>query len=219
MRQLHPVGWREKFVASGVYSQLVDGQPTGELERWTIHELPDGARLTRAEIQAAAHGVFTLIEAWRPAGAAQSERIDMQTHRPPAPTLRASYHMAPDRIDFTLGDQHASLPLPDAAWVDPGAVSLRGAIFAQAGRVALTSITPGAPVPEVTFVIVEPAGSEPLALGAESLAARVYNVAGMADGPCVIWLDEHDVVLKQTQGKLTIQLTQYVRRPEPRQTP
>jgi hypothetical protein len=215
MRQLHPVGWQERFVAGGVYAESVGGQPTGETEQWTIHELPDGARLIRAEIQTSALDVFTLIEAWCPAHAALVERIDLQAHRGSAATLRASYHIAPDRIDFTLGDQHASLPLPDDARVDAGAVILRSVPTIR-GRLPLAVISPHAPVPEVRFVTVEPVGSEIVALGAESIAARVYNVAGMGDALCTLWLDDHDVVLKMVQAQRTLQLAQYVRRPEPR---
>jgi hypothetical protein len=216
MRQLHPVGWQEKFVASGAYAFAIDGQPTGEIEQWAIHELPDGARLTRVELQHVEPNAFTLIEAWRPAGAKQSERVDMQAHRPNMPPRRASYHLAADRIDFALNEQHASVPIPDDTWLDAGALILRGAIIAQVGRVALASIGPREPVPDVTLVTIASGGVETVTLGAESYAARVYNVTGMGNDTCALWLDSHDVALRQTQGRLAIQLTQYVRRPEPR---
>ncbi len=223
MRQLHPVGWQERFVASGVYVYARDGAATGESEQWTIHELPDGARLTRVERQNVTHHSFILVEAWRGRGAAYVERFDMQALYPPAPMIRASYHVAADRLDYTFlspAERHHSLPLPDSAIVDSSAVILRGPVIAQAahfGTVALVSVDPGDVIePRVVSVSVEQVGIETLTLGAESIATRVYNVAGMADMLTTLWLDEHDVALRQTQGSLTIQLNQYVRRPEPR---
>ncbi len=49
MRQIHPVSFHEKFVASGVYTYLRGMQPTGTLEYWTIHQLPDGSQFVRAD--------------------------------------------------------------------------------------------------------------------------------------------------------------------------
>ncbi len=57
MRQLHPVGQRERFVRRGVYRRLTDDRI---VERWTLHEL-DGAYLARVERTDAAG--FTLYEA------------------------------------------------------------------------------------------------------------------------------------------------------------
>lgn len=58
MRQLHPVGQRERFVRRGVYRRLTDERI---VERWTLHEL-DGAHLARVDRDDPTGG-FTLYEA------------------------------------------------------------------------------------------------------------------------------------------------------------
>lgn len=58
MRQLHPVGQRERFVRRGVYRRLMDERI---VERWTLHEL-DGAHLARVDRDEPTGG-FTLYEA------------------------------------------------------------------------------------------------------------------------------------------------------------
>lgn len=57
MRQLHPVGLRERFVRRGTYRRLVDDKL---VEQWTLHEL-DGAYLARVDREDAKG--FTLYEA------------------------------------------------------------------------------------------------------------------------------------------------------------
>ncbi|PMB48287.1 hypothetical protein CEN41_01775 [Fischerella thermalis CCMEE 5330] len=58
MRQLHPVGQRERFVRRGVYRRLADDLI---VERWTLHTL-DGAYLARVD-QDNPTGGFRLYEA------------------------------------------------------------------------------------------------------------------------------------------------------------
>jgi hypothetical protein len=58
MRQLHPVGQRERFLRRGVYRRLVDD---AILEQWTLHEL-NGAYLARVDRDELTGG-FTLYEA------------------------------------------------------------------------------------------------------------------------------------------------------------
>ncbi|MFQ3646106.1 MAG: hypothetical protein SNJ54_06660 [Anaerolineae bacterium] len=58
MRQLHPVGQRERFLRRGVYRRLVDDTI---LEQWTLHEL-NGAYLARVDRDEPTGG-FTLYEA------------------------------------------------------------------------------------------------------------------------------------------------------------
>jgi hypothetical protein len=83
MRQLHPVGWHEKFVASGVYIEIVSGGPVGDSEQWTIHELPDGSQIVRADTdKSREHGVVILTELLRGSEITgrQIERIDLQAY-------------------------------------------------------------------------------------------------------------------------------------------
>jgi hypothetical protein len=58
MRQLHPVGQRERFVRRGAYRHSTDERV---VERWTLHEL-DGAYLARVDRNEPTGG-FTLYEA------------------------------------------------------------------------------------------------------------------------------------------------------------
>jgi hypothetical protein len=65
MRQIHPVSFHETFVASGVYNDFYEGVPAGRVEKWTIHELPDGAQLIRVDLDWSEWSL--LVEGWRSA--------------------------------------------------------------------------------------------------------------------------------------------------------
>ena len=224
MRQLHPVGWSERFVASGVYLTYEDARPTGAVERWTVHELPDGAQIARVDRQGAGRDDVLLIEAWRspPAEGGRVERFDLQAVGPAR--MRASYILYPDRLEFSLrpdgGDErHDALPLPDGALADPGGWLFAGEIAARAasrGPAAVVTVDPAAFQPLVTTRTARQTGVEPVTIGPETLAARVYNVEWTGGAPTTLWLDDHDVALRCMGGALTALLSQYVRRPESR---
>ncbi|MFO7322285.1 MAG: hypothetical protein DIU68_011175 [Chloroflexota bacterium] len=49
MRQLHPVSFHERFVASGTYTYYNGDTPAGDVERWTLHEPGAGSLTIRAD--------------------------------------------------------------------------------------------------------------------------------------------------------------------------
>src|SRR5687767_14762568 len=49
MRHIHPIGFHEKFVASGRYNHYRYGTLAGLVETWSIHELPDHSSLVRVD--------------------------------------------------------------------------------------------------------------------------------------------------------------------------
>lgn len=56
MRQLHPVSFHERFVASGTYTVYDGDAPNGDIERWTLHEPGTGSLTIRADYQGEAGG-------------------------------------------------------------------------------------------------------------------------------------------------------------------
>lgn len=80
MRQLHPVSFNERFVAGGEYVCYDGDTPTGDVERWTLHEPGAGSRTIRADYDGqAGSGINWLFEglALGLGGAVRIERFDL----------------------------------------------------------------------------------------------------------------------------------------------
>lgn len=81
MRQIHPVGFHEKFVASGAYTYQrgQNHKPGDALENWTIHQLSDGGQIIRVDWESKADYWVSLIEAWQnPIG--NVDRFDIKAY-------------------------------------------------------------------------------------------------------------------------------------------
>lgn len=203
MRQIHPTRFHEKFVASGVYVHYEDEQPTGALEYWSIHELPDGARLIRVDEQGRERADYTLLEVWRSAAGAV-ERYDVHSYRS-ADTykhLRAEYLFYPDYVSLTCEidgiHRHADAPLP------PGYAALPP-LTLFCGFWALESAARGGRLIAVSHLPT-----------AEGLPALVEVEVGALSTRFHLALDEYHIPLRITfiDRPESILLTQYARRPE-----
>lgn len=78
MRQLHPVSFHERFVASGSYIYAQDGVDTGDAEYWTLHEPGDGGLTLRADYDGrSGSGVNWLFEGFYLREKGRFERFDL----------------------------------------------------------------------------------------------------------------------------------------------
>jgi hypothetical protein len=234
MRQIHPVSFHEKFVASGVYTFHKHGNPRDLHEYWSTHELPDGGKLIREDTPE------LLIEAWvsPEQEGGRIERVDLRyvgnLHARVKEQGNASYVFDSDKVQFgyTLENkprqfEEVSLPANYLVAVLPSN------LFIGFTLAALASAT-GESVPICTCGIKYPA------IPTEELSFNVHvyylpaitgekgliHVVGRArdafrytlgsQPPMYYWIDEHGVLLRAgfLNGMTHIELTQYARRPD-----
>jgi hypothetical protein len=242
MRYLHSVGIHERFVASGIYAGIREREPTGESIVWSIHELPDGAHFIRLDWQAAeSQGWYQLMEAWRSpeSEGGNIERLDVQAFAPhhTITHVRATYTLLDDGLEVgrTLdgGSRlQESLPLPERAYFMLPPAFFPREIVRQSthkeGRVHF--IVPTASFDDATAfsAVVQQLGFRCVEAGTREVGGGVYHArCFQPTHPYVypdheIWVDDCGVLLFQQMTdesghKAGLTLTQYARRPEPKQ--
>lgn len=226
MRYIHPVGQHETFVASGTYRYWIEGRPTGALEHWSIHEMPDGAGFIRIDSDhREMDGRSRLMEAWRnPNG--QIERFEVYAYGKPAEhhEVKATYLFEADKVlvrrVINHDDTHAEaleIDLPKGDYlVEPKATLFEGitlaALFAHQPTLlpifrAFVSVLPD--VPSLEYFGTYPApelirlhGEETLTLGQHAHLVQHYSVQRQYEGKPMrvggyhFWLDSHGILLK-----------------------
>jgi hypothetical protein len=242
MRYLHVVGAHEKFVASGVYVHYQDGEATGTLEHWSIHELPDGAQIMRVDDDwRDVDGSSVLIEAWRsrPGDGGRIERFDVSAfgaRGAAVQRVRATFSFTGDHLDVghSIDDtprRQLEMQLPPGYIVAPEGLIFGGFEAAELARY------PGEEQPVVsylpTFLTAEAAfrpvvhrqrveigaADEVIELGGKSYPAhRLHQHSSLAPEVLTIWTDRHNVLLKYhvDDQRHSAVLTHYARRPDPK---
>jgi hypothetical protein len=245
MRYLHAVGAHEKFVASGVYVHLQDGEATGTREHWSIHELPDSAQLIRVDDDwRDVDGSSVLIEAWRsPASeGGRIERFDISAFGARGDAIkrvRATFNFAGDRLEVghSIDDaprRQLEMQLPPGYIVAPEGLVFGGFEAAELARY------PGEEQPVVsylpTFLTAEAAfrpvvhrqrvdigaADDTVEIGGRSHAAqRLHQSSPLAPEVLTIWTDRHNILLKYhvDDQRHSALLTRYARRPDPKPRP
>ena len=144
MRYLHPVQAHEKFVASGVYHFRKNDQALDKSEAWTIHELPDGERFIRVDVDSRREeGKSILVEVLQ-GGNGRLARLDIRYENSQfeggIKYLQASYQLAIDwlQVGYNLNGeerQYLEVALPREVLFDIPLLIFRGAtIKAMAGQ-------------------------------------------------------------------------------------
>lgn len=240
MRYLHPVGIQERFVASGIYIHYQDGNPTGTVEHWSIHEMPDGAQKIRVDDDwRETDGSSVLIEAWRSpyAEGGRIERFDLHAFggkNDPIKEVRATFQFFGDHaeIGHTVNNgtrQQLEIDLPQDYIVAPESLIFGGF------EVAMLAVNPGYQFPVVSYLptfysaatTFRPTVYEQSAvfLRDESISIDVHTYAAhcfeqyspSSDQKFPLWTDEHDILLKfiSADQRHSAILTRYARRVEP----
>ena len=237
MRYLHPVAPHEAFVASGTYHYERDGELTGLVEHWTIHELPDGAWFMRTDRDGRYFdGHSELIEAWRsPDG--HIERFDITAYGAPSDEVKlvkATYTIESSVLyvgrSINNGERtQEELSLPDDYVVQPGGYVFFGyalshlverAPLVMLSRYGFTqnaadAFSAGMMQPTLTFY-----GDDEATVKGKTYPARRY-MAGESriqpDGTRKThwhnyWIDAHDILLNHEGPDMRVYLSRYAYR-------
>lgn len=215
MRRLHVTGLRERFVASGVYTQA-----DGLRENWSAHEVGAGALFVRVDRDGRASGGGSLLQEALRNAEGYFERIDQQLYGAggnPGARLRCTRfgdHVALSLEDGQRQKEERIDMEPDYLMVAPG-VFLGGMALAQALRmqqpVALLrmSLQADCLVWQRGSAMARCAAPEMIVTGGRERSARCCS---WSDAAWAGWLDAHDVALRCETEAQTLQLTQYARR-------
>ncbi|MEO8610318.1 MAG: hypothetical protein ABI690_20650 [Chloroflexota bacterium] len=155
MRQIHPSSLQEKFVASGVYTHYRDDEPSGLVEHWTIHELPDQSQLVRVDWDGRddeVHGDTMLLEALYSAGlpGEKLERIEVRAFGAVSPpykdvnvdTVKATYTFFGDHLQMIrILDNQPSL-IDELEWSSEWVVRAAGTHLLMGFAIAQYALQP-----------------------------------------------------------------------------
>ena len=234
MRQLHAVAAHEKFVASGVYTFARDGEAMPKTERFTTHELGDGGRLTRVDMDARLdEGKSLLLHALHDSKGAL-QRFDLRYHNERyeggVKSLGASYQFdaARTQVGYAMNRaarDYVEMELPQDVLIDMPLLCLRGlSLMTLARREGLptplfvpmyefASLFPGI----VTEVVspVEALGEDLLTSGNRAYLANRFRYR---DKAASYWVDAHGTIIKRIsafkQREFVVELRDYARRAE-----
>lgn len=149
MRYLTPVGIREKFVASGTHTCYVPQpysetqSPSGVVEYWSIHELPDQMRIIRGDRQAhKADSDMQVLATMVQAAFGQTERMDMRVYVGPELAAEARYIFFDDHVEISHRTrehheaederEHTEMALPASYRVDFGRITISRGFIVRA---------------------------------------------------------------------------------------
>ncbi len=238
MRYLHPVAVHEVFVGRGTYRYYANEAPTGLVEHWMIHELPDGAWFMRVDKDGRyTDGRSELIEAWRsPEG--HIERFDIRAfgaQADPYQQVRATYTIEEGNLlhvgrSFDGGSQQqGTFEIPTDHVVQPGSYLFFGyALPAIVERAPLmmvsrfgftddpaSSFNVGMTTPSLTYY-----DEGEVTVDGKPTLARHYLAAASADVDGQrqtqhhhYYIDRHNIFLKHAAPGMRVQLERYAHRP------
>jgi hypothetical protein len=139
MRAMTPAAPGEVLVASGVYIDYLNGQPSGARERWTIHAA-GSSRITRAERDA--FGLTVRVEAAESDGKLASFTVELENASSPT-VRRAVAHSRVEagrlRVERRVNDKQPvqqELPLDESSVIAPLLRVFMGRIILEVARQA-----------------------------------------------------------------------------------
>jgi hypothetical protein len=244
MRQIHPVGFHEKFVASGTYSHYLDGELSGLVELWSIHELPDQEQIARIDWDgrnAVIHQDSMLLEALFAPGEPGEKMERLLVHAYGRPTdpikiARVTYTFFDDYVQTSREfDNQVSL-IDEQEWSSENVVQPAGTRLLMGFALARYALKAGTKVKAFSYNpvlkdnsafegvfcerIVQFIGDATLTIADKTYPARGYE--GLTPDEtlkreAMVWLDKHNVLLRHKSFWVDgdVILTQYARRPEP----
>jgi hypothetical protein len=225
MRQIHPVTFNEKFVASGTYTHFAHGKPSGLFEHWNIYELNGGARLLRVDWDGRSHQRnerSLLVEALYSPQANQHriERLNIRAFGKaddPIKRVTADHIFFDDHVEIRRTiDNHALLSeridLPPDYIVFPGTRLFLGLAIAQASSQKSKKVTVLANNPhhvdETAFqsfthddFIFKFLREDVITVANKTLKTEcyIYRMTGSnteLKAEPNVWLDEHNILLR-----------------------
>jgi hypothetical protein len=238
MRNIHPVSLHEQFVASGVYRVFDSQGAQVGVEHWSLHALPDGGQITRADHDGREFGRASLLaEAWSPrplVDGGRIERLDLRVY-PPQPSAfseaKASYVLFDSYAEIGRAvdrgpRQQSELALSDGTVIDAPVLCLKGALNAQQPD-PLPVVTPSLvmmPDQLLTLTIEQRPAARQLndqrtvTVGGRAVAVTGWQITD-ADGTHLFgWFDRYGILVlwggEDAAERPLAELIQYARRPE-----
>ena len=229
MRYLHPVQAHERFLSSGCYHFLKNGESLQKTETWTIHAHPDGEYFVRVDMDAREEeGKSILAEALYSRDDALA-RLDIRYENEKFDggirDLRATYQVAEERLQvgFNLNGaerEYREIDLAASTLIDIPLLVFRGkTVRALAARTG-TAISIFVPMFEHAQLFpgalqsvaspVELAGEEILMLGKREVKTRRFRYRDKASS---YWIDRYGVIVKRVnafrQDEIVVQISNY----------
>ncbi len=228
MRQLHPVSFHEKFVASGTYTIGWGGKATGDVEHWTLHEPGAGSLTIRSDWDGrAGSGASWLFEGFTVASSRHGmERFDYQLLNRTRSAI-VSYLFDQETVQSLIRVDEmtaeiAPMPLPaDAMVCPPSFVAAYWFVLRLLRQGRTEAAVLEVPVSDRNFasfseVRIEPVGESMCEVAGASYPVSGYRltVDGAVDGDC--WFDRFGILMRYQKPRgQSVLLTTYVHRPEP----
>lgn len=212
MRSIHAVRQHETFVASGAYEhEGANGQRLDVTELWSIHQLPDGARLVRVDVERQ-RGQVILCEAWVGTDG-KIAHCDFLSYAG-GQRYDARYLFSENAVEGGAPDSTRRVSLPVGYVVCPLLTVFEGLVIPA----LLTALCPvvrlgnwfGCEQLQVKTLFAAPTGTQPFELDGHSHTARVIE-----SNYTMFWLDEHHIPLQVVaMAGWRIKLTRYAHRRE-----
>ncbi len=229
MRYLHPVQAHERFLASGCYRFIKNGQALAKTELWTIHAHPDGETFLRVDLDARAEeGKSILAEALQDRDN-HLARLDISYQNAQfeggVKDLRATYQVAEGRlhVGFALNGaerDYIETDLPAGTLIDVPLLIFRGRTIMAMVQGSAAPLSIYVPMFEYAQLFpgalqqvhspVEYMGDDRLVLGQREVSARRYHYR---DKAAAYWIDDHGVIVKRVNvfngQEIVVQISNY----------
>ncbi len=230
MRYMHPVQAHERFVASGTYQFIKEGEVLKKSEAWTLHEHADGERFIRVDVDARREDGKSILAEALLTGDGDLARLDINYENQPSESgirqLRATYQMAAGRLQvgFNMNGadrQYLEVDLPERTLIDIPLLIFRGMTVVELSQNTEDSRPIFVPMFEhsqlfpgtlqIVSNTVDVSGHDVVVMGKRQFSARRYRYR---DRAAAYWIDEHGVVVKRVnafkQQEIVVQIRDYV---------
>jgi hypothetical protein len=229
MRYLHPVQAHERFLASGCYRFVKNGEALRRTESWAIHSHPDGEKFVRVDLEAREEeGKSILVEALLDRDDALARldiRYENDRFEGGVKKLRATYQSAEGRLQvgYSMNGgerKYIEVGLAQDCLIDIPLLVFRGSAIVKMAARAGGELAVYVPIfehaqlfPGVSKMIasaVEYIGDDVVFLGNREVPARRYRYI---DKALSYWIDCHDVIVKRVnsfkQQEIVVQISDY----------
>lgn len=233
MRYLHNITPHEKLLAQGTYTHLVNDEPSGIVEHWSIHQQPDKSLFVRVDWDGrAVQRESVLVEAWINQDSQRIERFDIRAFGTPGQQihlLRANYQLNDNPgIDArrTLNDlprQYQEVARSEETWLKPYGTIFEGLMIFHMQRQQITDLSimrcDAHLNDETAFQLlsdhihIERDSQESIKIGKSAYECEQINIAYKAANAQTLCLDQYGILLAHKNPKLNItqKLTTYTR--------
>jgi len=223
VRQLHPVSFREKFVASGVYTLYAGNLPTGDVEYWSMHEPGEGSCTIRSDRDGrGGTGTNWIFEGLVVDG--RIERFDVQIQG--EVTTAAKFMFADATIEFSqrvngVVGELLEFSLPAQYQISPPSLAAQWLLVPPLAGQPAQVWTPDMDAAAGTIQgghievwTIQEVGAASHPIGEQHIDCREYRVKSDA-GELTVWFVSYGVLMRfDSDTAERALLTQYVRRPD-----